>query len=305
MADAPLFGRRVRVTVVGTTTPVSDHAYNVKEIEDSVVVIEDHRVEFDIQHNLKKHPNSCQIKITNLSEANRTAFKQSPLKVTLEAGYIDSLSTIFSGDVTFVMSTLDGPNWITVIEGGDGDRLLAHARVSKSFAPGTPVKSVLADALESAGKRLPANITSHPAFQKVLDGGLAMVGKLSPELEKLLKPMGYSMSIQDGAPVILREDEVAGDIYTLGEAQGMIGSPEFGKPTKKGRPPEVTIRCLLYPQIRAGHPVDVTSRDLNGTFKVKSVKHRGDTHGPDWMTEVEVTPTDPNLNFKPKKKSKR
>ncbi len=90
--------------------------------------------------------------------------------------------------------------------------------------------------------------------------------------------------------MILRENDVTGVTYTIDEENGMIGSPEFGKPSRRGKAPEVTIRTLLYPEIRPGHPVKVASRDLNGTFKVKNVKHRGDTHGPDWMTEVEIIP---------------
>src|SRR3990167_7763326 len=124
MTDRLLFDRRVRLTVVSTTTPTFEDSYGIKVEGANSLIIEDMRVEFDIEHNLKKHPNSCSVKITNLNEHSRTAFKKTPLRVTLEAGYVGQLATIFTGDVTYAMSTLDGPNWVTMLQLGDGDRVL-------------------------------------------------------------------------------------------------------------------------------------------------------------------------------------
>ncbi len=276
--------------MTATTVPASDEQFRVDTIEETTVVIENCRIEFDIEHNLKKHPNSCVIKITNLNEATRSLFKSSPLKIALEAGYADSAALLFSGDVTFALSSLDGPNWVTTIEGGDGYRVIANATVNKSYKEGTTKGSIMKEAFDRIGSALPDNIKNSAIYNEVIQGGIALSGNVIPEMDKLLKPNGYSMSIQDGKPMILQEDETVGDTYTLGEAEGMIGSPEFGKPSKKGRPPDVRLRCLLHPKIRPGHDVEINSHELKGTFKVKSVKHRGDTHGGDWVTEVEIAP---------------
>jgi len=279
------------VTVWSTTTPLFLDSFDVKvEPNSNGIIIEDLQIQFDIEHNLKKHPNSCTIKITNLNEETRSAFKKPPLKVTLEAGYVGGLSTIFTGDVTYALSTLDGPNWVTTLQLGDGDRVLNNARANKSYGPGVTLKAVLEDQFKSIGQYLPEEVRNNPAFQKTIQGGLAVFGKHKDVIDSLLKPTGHSMSIQDGRPVITSENSVVGVTYTISEENGMIGSPEFGKPSKKGKAPDVTVRSLLYPEIRPGHPVTVISRELNGTFKVKNVKHRGDTHGPDWLTEVEITP---------------
>lgn len=288
--------------MVGTTTPESDDNYNIKQAEEETLTIEDHRIEFNIEHNLKKHPNSCVIKVTNLAESTRSAFKRTPLRVTLEAGYLDEMSVVFTGDVTFAMSALDGPNWITTIEVGDGARVLTNARVSETHASGATTKSVIESVLSSVGQQLPESVRDNPIFQRVIQGGVALSGKLPDELQKLLKPLGYSMSIQDGAVMILSETSTVGEVYIIGEAEGMIGSPEFGKPSRKGKPPDVIVRCLLHPKIRPGHEVEISSRDLNGIFRAKSVKHHGDTHGSDWLTEVEITPTDPSLSKQKKPK---
>jgi len=286
-----LFDRRVKVTVLSTTEPLFLDSYDIKaEPHANGIVIEDMRVEFEIEHNLKRHPNSCRIKITNLSEETRSAFKKPHLRCILEAGYVGGLATIFTGDVTWCMSTLNGADWETAIELGDGDRVLNNARVNKSYAHGVKQISILEDAFKAVGQQVPDNIKKNPIFQKVVQGGVALFGKHKDVIDTFLKPHGMTMSIQDNQPVIVSEEETVGQTYTLSEENGMIGSPEFGKPSKKGKAPDVTIRSLLYPEIRPGHPVNVISRDLKGVFKVKNVKHRGDTHGQDWLTEVEIKP---------------
>ncbi len=291
MAEERLFDRRARVTVLSTSTPLFEDSYDIKvEPHTNGLVIEDQRIEFEIEHNLKKHPNSCTIRITNLNEETRSAFKKTPLRVTLEAGYADRTSTIFTGDVIYAMSALDGSDWVTMLQVGDGDRVIGNARVNKSYAAGVKKISIIEDALKALGQQVPDNIRNHPAFQKVVQGGMALYGKHTDVLDSLLKPEGFSMSIQDNQPMILSEDTAVGQTYTISEENGMIGSPEFGRPSRKGKAPDVTVRSLLYPEIRPGHPVNVTTRDLNGLFKVKDVKHKGDTHGTDWMTTVEIKP---------------
>jgi hypothetical protein len=278
--------------------PLFPDSYDVKTQEGDVgIVIEKLRIEFEIEHNLTKHPNQCLIKITNLNEATRSAFKQSPLQLTLEAGYGDDLAVIFTGDVTYALSALEGSSWVTSIQCADGGRLFRHGRVNKSYSPGTTKGIVIEDLLKDAGKQfdLPDVITNSQVYKDILSGGLAVFGTHKEVVNNLVKPGGFTYSIQDGQPMFLREDDAVGAIYEIGQKTGMIGSPEFGKPDRKGRSPDVTIRTLLYPEIRPGHPVRITSRDLNGMFKVKKVKHRGDNLEGDWVTEVEVMtrPDDP------------
>ena len=70
----------------------------------------------------------------------------------------------------------------------------------------------------------------------------------------------------------------------------MIGTPEFGSPPKSGKPPHMTVRCLLYPELVPGDLVQLSSRAKSGLFKLVKVTHSGDTHAADWQTEVEIQP---------------
>lgn len=290
MPNDKFFGRKARLTIYSATTPLFDESYDTKT-EGVGVVIENNRIEFSVEHNSSKHPNRCSLTVYNLSEETRSALKKSPLKVVFEAGYVDQMSVIFIGDITYVLSTHDGPNWKTEMEIGDGDRLLNFGRALKTYKPGTTRGEVLSDLLQNVGQHMPENLQHSEMTSDVLHGGLALNGYHQDVVNDLVKPFGYTYGVQDGQAVILREEDTTGQLLVLNEANGMIGSPEFGKPDKKTGAPPVTIRCLLYPGIRPGRMVQVESRDLKGSFKALKVKHKGDTHGDDWLTEVEVKAT--------------
>jgi hypothetical protein len=289
-----LFDRRARLTIKSPGQVLYAETFNVEQqVGDTGIIITDMAMEFDIEHNLTKHPNQCLVKVMNLSETTRKAISRDgrPLTMVLEAGYKDKISVIFSGDITYALSTQKGADWVTEIQGGDGDRYNSHARVNRSYAPGTKVGTVIEDLLNDVQQHVPDVVRNSEIFQKTLNSGIALVGKQKDALAKVLGPYGYSMSVQDGKPVILRSDDTTGDVYEVSERKGMIDSPEFGRPDRKTRLPNVTIKSLLYPELRAGASANVIARDLSGTFKITKVKHVGQTHGPSWFTEIEVKPT--------------
>lgn len=296
MPDPKLFKRFCRLTVTRTDAPEDPTEYKIDPLAgDQGFVIEKMRIEFEIERNLKSSPNTCSIRITNLNEASRTAFKEAQLRVVLEAGYEDNYSVIFSGDVTYAMSELDGPNWITHVECGDGDRIFASARVGRSYKAGTQVRTIITDALASIGQAVPDNVKTDPAFSRIVPRGYTAFGELKQFMTGVLKPLGYSWSIQDNKIQILGPAQTSNQAYTLSSANGMIGSPEFGQPprtTKKGKKkqPTVTVKSLLYPQLRPGAEVNLVSRDLVGQFKLLSVKHVGDSWTGRWDTEIEINP---------------
>lgn len=294
-----LFDRVARLSVVGTSTPSNAEQFGITETNIGVQIDSfggtGQRIEFNIERSLTKHPNQCRITITNLEESTRTMLKSRPLKIKLEAGYKDAFSQIFTGDVTHGISTLDGSDWKTELECGDGDRVIAGARANRSYKPGTKVGSILDDLAKLAKQQLPESVRNSEIFNKVMDAGFVSFGKYEDKFAELLKPYGYSMSIQDGQPQITNVKTgltPSPTRYVIDERHGMIGSPEFGHPSKKGKPPAITVNLALYPSIRPGHIAEMNTRDVKGSFKIIKVKHKGDTHGNEWQTEIEIEPTD-------------
>lgn len=290
------FNRIVRVTASRENVPSDPTRFDVKRTATSVDIT-DLRVQFKVHRSLTKHPNQCDITITNLAERSRADLETKPLLVQLDAGYADdALRLVYTGDLRFGMSKQDsgGQNWETMLQLGDGDCMHRWARVNKSYAPGTSVHTVLRDCARSMGLELPKNLLSVKDFDESFETGRTSHGWSRDELVKLLAPYGYTYSIQNGVLRVLRQEEVApGTAIPIGEGYGMIGTPEFGSPPRSGKPPHMTVNMLLYPELTPGSLVELKSRSKNGLFRLEVVRHEGDTHGSghqSWTTQVEIKP---------------
>jgi hypothetical protein len=253
------------------------------------------RVKFKVTKTLVKEPNTLELEVYNLSENSRNQIKRKGAKVVVSAGYPGTEAVIFSGDARTVDHAKIGPDGITKIQCGDGERAFQFARFSKSFRPGTSVADVITAAAKSLG--LDASAAVKRIQQQDFKGGLlqfvngyAAHGKASSELDKLLKSVGLTWSIQDGAIQVLAPAETKGTAVLLSPDTGLVGSPEHGTPTTKGQPPVLKFRALLQPQIRVGGIVEIRSAGISGQFRVQKLEHLGDTAGSDWYTSGEATP---------------
>lgn len=252
------------------------------------------RVQFRVHRSLTKHPNTCDITITNLAATSRVDLETKPLLVVLNAGYDNNLKLLYTGDLRFGMTKQEGASWETLLQLGDGDCMHRWSRVNKSYKDGTSVRTVLRDAARSMGLVLPKNLDSDKSLDRSFPTGTTSHGPTRDELTRLLSPFGYHWSIQNGVLHVLRDDEPGSSTpFAIDEAHGMIGTPEFGSPPRSGKPPHMTIKNLLYPELTPGSLVYLTSKVKTGMFRLELVKHTGDTHGSgdtSWTTTVEIKP---------------
>lgn len=61
----------------------------------------------------------------------------------LKAGYRDHLGVLFQGDMISCVHNKENPTWKTALATGDGAKAIQTTRLNKSFAKGTPVKTVI------------------------------------------------------------------------------------------------------------------------------------------------------------------
>lgn len=308
------YGRRIRLTVVrldqseffvgggvGSTMLRAFQAAQAGEAktrdEAGAVVITDMRVQCQIEKSLGKTPNKAEVTITNLAPITRGAFTRTPLVVHIEAGYVDDMRHIYTGDMRTGGSELRETDWETKLTLGEGSRALAHARINRSYRRGTSVVAALRDAAASMGLDLPPDLSTSSELQRQFSSGIALQGNAADEMSKLLAPYGYSMSVQNGRLQILRDEDVSDD-GTLNliagppeqGGTGMIGSPALDSPTarKKKKAPTMTVRHMLLQQATPGGRVRVKSRDVDGMFKLEKVVHKLDTHGNAWESELKL-----------------
>lgn len=256
------------------------------------------RCAFTVEKSLGKNPNKCDLVISNLAPATRSAVARSPCSVILTAGYDGVMKRLFYGDVRWADTDKDGGTRNTTILLGDGDRAFRHARVNRSYRAGSQVRDAVKYVAGQMGLAPPAEIDASDDLAAQFAAGDTIVGSARDELTRLLAPYGYGWSIQDGRLVVLKEGQVrAGEAWLIDANSGLIGEPAIappehltrksGKTKKHDKGPKLTVRVALSPEISPGGTIRLRSEKISGDFRVESVRHSGDTEGTDWVTEIE------------------
>lgn len=258
----------------------------------NATIIEGNRIQIKIEKSIDKEPNKGEVVITNLSEQTRAALQSKPLTVQIDAGYDGNLRHVFTGDLRYGYSDLNGPDWETHLELADGDLAYRYAFVSRSYKRGTPIATVLKECAAAMGVVLDGTALASAELQSEFASGAVLHGPVREELSRLLAPFGYGFSIQDGKIQILKDQTARADqARVISEDTGMIGSPTFSVPEKLSKPTKLHVKCLIYPELMPGARIKVQSRATNGIFRMEKVTHTADTHGDDHISEIEATPS--------------
>jgi len=275
------------------------------------MVIETLDIEFEIHRTLKIEPNSCSLKIYNLSAAHRADIEQlnvydpkkakktkgvkarakiksGSIATQVSAGYRDTgACQLFLGGLRRGLSTWDGKDWVTEITGEDG-RIFA-VRITKSYPPGTQKLTVVKALITALGLGL-GNLAEVSAdlAGSVYPHGTTLDGPAAGLLKSILRANRITYSVQAGGVQFLRVGQGSPQLrvqaYPLSEATGLVGSP------RRDATGEVVCKALLVPDISPGGYVLLTSKTINGLFRVMSVRHTGSTFGNEWHHDMSLLP---------------
>lgn len=273
-----LFGRETRVVV-------------------DTLELAGHRVFFKVEKSLKPEPNQCELSIWNLNEDQRAALEalrpKTPeatrgIPTLIEAGYKDATSQIWLGDLRDVESLPDGPDWVTTLTSGDGEKATQHARIKASYGPKTPVDTVLRAIVRSlgVGEGNLAKVVNQLRISgagKLLANGAVLSGSAARELTDFCNSADLEWSIQDGAIQFLdRGKALAQQAIELGPETGLVGSPTVDN---EGM---LKARMLIIPDVRPGALVKMASRRITGNYRIENATWTGDTHAGDWYIDIEA-----------------
>lgn len=244
------------------------------------------RVEFHIRKTLRHEPNTCELKIHNLTEKNRTKLSKGALAVSLSAGYAKAgTSLLYLGEVRSAYPIIEGPNVITHLSSGDGEAVIQKTRINVPVGPFTPAAQVLATlagALKLSGNIDQASalllkngvVTFHPK------GGV-LAGNAARILTDLCRSAELAWSIQDGVlQIVDRKAPLAAKAIVLGPETGLVESPSVDS---KGF---VNAKCLIIPGLRPGRIVVLKSAVVKGAYRLEEVEYVGDTYGADWHASI-------------------
>ena len=237
---------------------------------------------FEIKKILTPEPNPCHIEIYNLGPKNRQILSQSKrVPVLLRAGYNGQVSVIFDGDLVRCTHIKEGPTWKTVLANGEGVTAIQTARINKSFAKGTPVKTVI----KEIAKQL--KIPSDDALKQLeeltekLNRGFSVSGSPMDELCRLLRQYDFHASVQNNSLQVLKNGQSSEkETVNLTSQSGLKGSPEAGTDKK------IRVSSVLMPELLPGRKVHIESAVFNGFATVQSVRFEGANFGDAWDAEM-------------------
>lgn len=247
---------------------------------------------FDIKKDLTGKPNRATIQVYNLNADHRAALSQrasqGPIRVKLDAGYGTELHQIFDGDVRILYHSCDtGTELITRIETADGDHLVSTSRISRSWAPGTPVSTVIRD-VANALNIGEGNVRAATAgallegLGPTFPGGTAVSGRVFQELTRICRSAGIEWSIQDGTLQFLLTDKALNATAVVVTAD--TGMENSAKIDHKGR---LHVKMRLIPVVFPGRKIQLADKSV---WRVSKAHYQGETRGHAWGIQVEATP---------------
>lgn len=250
------------------------------------------KIAFNVSKGISGSANTASIDIWNLNEGHRNALGKELDEVTLEAGYIPpggggNVGVIFKGQLRDVEHRREGPDIISSISCGDGDKAFRSATTSKAFPKNTPVKDVVEELYSQLAKqgidrgewKFPDDID-----EKKFKRPYAMCGGCTRELDRLGRGKGFYWSVQNGVMEIIPGDGYIGGVVPISAETGMIEVPTI---TDNG----VKVRTLLNPEIRPNRRVKVSSSIIemsaqDGIYRVSQATYSGDNR--DGSFEVSI-----------------
>jgi len=272
--------RKARVTFNNGALIVNPGGMNLHEM----------KIEFNVSKGLESSQNTASISIWNLKEAHRNAVGKELDDVVLEAGYLPpegggNVGIIFAGQMRDVEHKRDGPDIITTISCGDGDKAFRRATISKTFPAGTKVETVVeeifkqmeAEGLKRGEWKFPDDM---PPFKRPY----SMCGSCAREMDRLGRSRGFYWSSQNGVMEVVPGDGTIGGVVLISPQSGMVDTPTI---TDNG----VKVSALLNPEIRPGRRVRIESDVLEmnaegGVYRVSQCTFRGSNRDGDFIVEI-------------------
>lgn len=253
-------------------------------------------------------PNSCVVRVFNLSEATIQKMKKAEYtKLTLQGGYSGNYGIIFKGGIKYAYKgRINNVDSYLDFVAADGDSAYNFAVISKSLAAGsTPADHV--DLLTKEMETYGVTEGYIPELANVaLPRGRVFFGFVRDHMRNVAGTNNCTWSIQDGkATMILQTSFLPDEPIVLTSATGLVGFPEQ-------TPNGIIMRSLLNPAIKIGSRVKIdnalvqryrwdislqgSAQNLNldksiflandGIYKVLFAVHEGDTRGPNWYTTL-------------------
>ena len=161
----------------------------------------------------KPQPNTCDLKIWNLSLSHQKALEQSTVPgasktvvpVIISAGYQSRSTQIFAGELRAAHTITNGPDSVTELTTGDGDQALTQQRLTIALGKGANATQGLNAIMTGLGigqgnlQKGIALLEAQPLAGTLFSKGVVFKGAAADIMTDFCRAAGLDWSIQNGA----------------------------------------------------------------------------------------------------------
>jgi len=261
----------------------------------SFKLLEGVRISFNINMNDNKETNTGIVSIYNLSEETIGLLEKKDISIILKVGYDEEdLGILFIGNVVEYQNDYSGSDIITKITLKDGYIPLTNRKLSLSFAENSNTKQIIQKIVGELNLTK-GDYSLLPNY--VYKQGFSDEGSPGKILDTVLSRIGYQWTIVNNVLIITKPNE------SNKKVTGQFLSPETGLIDTPKRLKEKSVKtkikenktidgwkmdCLIIPSIQPKNLIKVESSKIKGTFLVKAVSFKGDTHSKDWLCQIQA-----------------
>ena len=245
------------------------------------------KIEFDVKKTLDSNSNEATIRVWNLSDSSRSNINEELADITVEAGYEreGSRGIIFKGFTRDVVHERIGPDIVTTIEAGDGDKAARKSHASVTYPKGTDLRTMILD-LQSKMTDVELGEIKLPDDLTIPARPISFMAPPRRAMDELGRSFGFYWSVQNGALEVIPTDGFLSEVIEITPSTGMVGVPSI---TDSG----ILVQCLLNPSIRPNRQVYVQSETTgrigaDGLYRVSSVGYTGNNIDGEFICEIEA-----------------
>jgi hypothetical protein len=251
---------------------------------------------FEILHDFGGYTSYGDIALYNLSTDTANKALKRGAVLTLRAGYVDTIDTIFVGTIRNVLRERQGPSTITRLICRGGKLPGEQGQINETLGNNAKVTEVIRACATAMGYPI---VMDDDQFSDIepYPYGYTLSGDPRVYLDNLTEAHQFDYVIENERMVIVRRGAARqGDVTVVSQFTGMEGIPEI---TEVGV--DVTVR--LNAKIKIGgkyriesdlatfnfsnlYFVDIPSSAGKGEYKIFRVSHTGDTWGDPWSTKI-------------------
>ncbi len=265
--------------------------------ESEAFVIENLRIDFNINKSEKGASSDSEISIYNLNEFTRKKILSEFKGLELKAGYGKAETILFSGYLRKAYTKKQGPDIVLNITAGEGDLDFKLKTINKTYQ-NTTLQEILED-LVSNFDNLKVNLFKGFDNIKITNRPIVLSGSILDSINKLSKRYAFKWNLSNNNINFRTENSFFGENYFIDVNSGMINIPELSEDGL------ITINSLLYPNLNLGNLIKVKSKFLeeielannnskssetegaSGIYLIEQLSHRGSSYsGQEFYTMI-------------------